>query len=358
MSELYRQGWRNFVRVHAITSGELDRLSLEGALARWERAVHERSIRLLWVTEHRRFPQYLEQLSLRITRLGMQLGQPSAPAPFESFSWVYLVIGAGFVSFALVALMGRLPLTVLLGCGVGGMSALVLVGMWDVECARQALALMIASLVPWLSLWMSTERFSGWKLVVIVSLCSIVAGLAAAAVLSDLSYFLKINEFRGVKLALVAPSVLIVLAELRRWRGLSGRILADRRAWLIPALGLGMLFFVLERSGNLPAIPVARWEELLRERLEDWLIARPRFKEFLVGHPALMLWRREPSLVHLGLLALGALGQASIINTFVHLHTPLTLSLWRTINGLVLGLLIGLTARFALAGIQQWRRRS
>jgi uncharacterized membrane protein (UPF0136 family) len=217
---------------------------------------------------------------------------------------------------------------------------------------------MIASVVPWLSLWMSTERFSGWKLVVIVSLCSIVAGLAAAAVLSDLSYFLKINEFRGVKLALVAPSALIMMAELRRWRGLSGRILADRRAWLIPALGLGMLFFVLERSGNLPAIPVARWEELLRERLEDWLIARPRFKEFLVGHPALMLWRREPSLVHLGLLALGALGQASIINTFVHLHTPLTLSLWRTINGLVLGLLIGLTTRFVLAGIQQWRRRS
>jgi hypothetical protein len=360
MSELYRQGWRNFVRVHAITSGELDRLSLEGALARWERAVHERSIRLLWVTEHRRFPQYLEQLSLRITRLGMQLGQPSAPAPFESLYWVYLVIGAGFVGFALLVLIKfwKLSEVVLLSSGLASVGALALVGMWDVELARQALALLIAAVVPWLLLWVSTERFSGWKLVVIVSLCSIVAGLAAAAVLSDLSYFLKINEFRGVKLALVAPSALIVMAELRRWRGLSGRILADRRAWLIPALGLGMLFFVLERSGNLPAIPVARWEELLRERLEDWLIARPRFKEFLVGHPALMLWRREPSLVHLGLLALGALGQASIINTFVHLHTPLTLSLWRTINGLVLGLLIGLTARFVLAGIQQWRRRS
>jgi hypothetical protein len=357
--ELYRGGWRNFVRVHAITSGELDRLSLEGALARWERAVQERTIRLLWVTEHQRFPQYLERLSRRLTQLGMKLGQPSAPAPFESFSWIYLVIGAGFVGFALVALMGRLPLAVLLGCGVGGMSALVLVGMWDVECARQALALMIASLVPWLLLWVSAERFSGWKLLVIVSLGSIAAGLAAAAVLSDLSYFLKINEFRGVKLALVAPSALIVLAELWRWRGLDWRhLLAKRGAWLIPALGLGALFFVLERSGNLPAIPAARWEELLRERLEDWLTARPRFKEFLIGHPALVLWVREPSLVHLGLLALGALGQASIINTFVHLHTPLVLSLWRTVNGLALGLLIGLTARFAFARIQQWRRRS
>ncbi len=359
LQELYRHGGRDFVRVHAIKSQELDRLSLEGALARWERAVHERTIRLLWVTEHRRFPQYLGQLSLRITQLGMQLGQPSAPASFESFYWVYLVIGAGFVSFALLVLMGRLSLTVLLGSGIGGVSALVLVGMWDFEWARQVLALLIATVVPWLLLWVSTERVSGWKLVVIVSLCSIVVGLAAAAVLSDLSYFLKINEFRGVKLALVAPSALIVLAELWRWRSLGWRyLLAKRGAWLVPALGLGMLFFVLERSGNLPVIPVARWEELLRERLEDWLIARPRFKEFFVGHPALMLWRREPSLVYLGLLALGALGQASIINTFVHLHTPLVLSLWRTINGLVLGLLIGLTARFALAGIQQWRRRS
>jgi len=357
LQELYHRGWRNFVRVHAIISRELDRLGLEGALARWERAVRERTIRLLWVTEHQRFPRYLERLSLRITQVGMKLGEPSAPAPFESFYWVYLAIGAGFVSCALLVLMGRLPMTVLVGCGVGGVSALVLVGMWDFEWARQALALLIASGAPWLLLWVHTERFSGWKLVAIVSFFSIAAGLAAAAVLSDPSYFLKINEFRGVKLALAAPSVLIVLTELRRWRGLGWRdTLANRGAWLIPALGLGVLFFVLERSGNLPAIPVARWEEFFRERLEDWLIARPRFKEFFVGHPALMLWRREPSFVHLGLLALGALGQASIINTFVHLHTPLVLSLWRTINGLALGLLIGLTARFAFARIQRWRR--
>ncbi|MCL6641976.1 MAG: DUF5693 family protein [Candidatus Bipolaricaulota bacterium] len=361
LAELYRGGWRNFVRVHAIKSRELERLGLEGALARWERAVQERTIRLLWVTEHQRFSQYLERLSRRITQLGMKLGQPSAPAPFGSFYWVYLAIGAGFVGFALLVLMSlwRLSEVVLLSFGLVGVGALALLGMWDLEWARQALALMIAAGAPWLLLWVGTERFSGWKLLVIVSLGSSCAGLAAAAVLSDLSYFLKINEFRGVKLALVAPSALIVLTELWRWRGLGWRHpLTKRGAWVIPALGLGALFFVLERSGNLPAIPVARWEEFLRERLEDWLTARPRFKEFLVGHPALVLWRRDPRLLQLGWLALGALGQASILNTFVHLHTPLALSLWRTLNGLALGLLIGLTARFAFAGIQQWRRRS
>ncbi|MFN4218454.1 MAG: DUF5693 family protein [Candidatus Bipolaricaulia bacterium] len=363
LMRLYQWGWRNFVRVHAIKSRELDRLGVEGALTRWERAVQERSIRLLWVTEHQRFPRYLEGLSRRLAQLGMRLGRPSAPAPFENSYAIYLAIGAGFASFVVLALMSfsRLATHVLLLWELGSVIALAIVGFWDLELGRQTLALMIAALVPWLLLFVCKEKLWGWKLLLIVSFGSSCAGLAIAALLSDPSYFLKLNEFRGVKLALVAPSVLIVLAELGRWRALGWDKLTTqlkRGAWLVPAIGLGALFFVLERSGNLPAIPVARWEELIRERLEDWLTARPRFKEFLVGHPALMLWQSDHNLVQLGLLALGALGQASIINTFVHLHTPLALSLWRTLNGLALGLLIGLFLRSVLLGVRRWRQRS
>lgn len=356
---LYQWGWRNFVRVHAIKSRELDRLGFEGAVTRWERAVQERTIRLLWVTEHKRFSQYLARLSQRLTQLGMNLGEPSAPAPFENSYLVYFVIGAGFVGFIVLVFMSFSQLAgAALLCG-GGMGAVALVGSWDLELARQGLALMIAVIVPWLLLFLCTEKLSGWRLLLAVSLGSSCAGLAIAALLSDLSYFLKLTEFRGVKVALVAPSVLLVLTELWRWRTLNELTTQLRRgAWLVPIVGLGALAFVLERSGNLPAIPVARWEELLRERLEDWLIARPRFKEFLVGHPALVLWESDRSLSQLGVLALGALGQASIINTFVHLHTPLALSLWRTLNGLVLGLSVGLLLRFVLLGVKRWRRHS
>lgn len=362
--ELYRQGQRSLVRVHAIKSRELDRLGLEGALTRWERAVQERTIRLLWVTEHQRFPQYIERLSRRITQVGMELGRPSVPAPFENSYASYLAIGAGFVSLSVLVLMSlsQLPMTAFLLGGLVGVIALAIMGSWDFELARQALALAIAILAPWLLLLLCREKLSGWKLLLVVSVGSSGAGLAIAALLSDLPYFLKLTEFRGVKLALIAPSVLIVLTELWRWRELGWSKLAAqlrRGAWLVPAVGLGALFLVLERSGNLPAIPAARWEELLRERLEDWLTARPRFKEFLVGHPALMLWKKsDDNLVQLGLLALGALGQASIINTFVHLHTPLALSLWRTLNGLVLGLCIGIFVRFVLLGVRRWRQRS
>jgi len=360
LMRLYQGGWENFVRVHAIKSRELDRLGFEGALARWERAVQERTIRLLWVTEHERFPHYVERLSRRIARLGMTLGQPSAPAPFENSYLIYLAIGAGFVSFIVLVLMSFLQpsVTALFFGGMIGMGALALLGCWDFELARQALASMIAVLAPWLLLLLCKEQLSGWKLLLAVALSSSGAGLAMAALLSDLPYFLKITEFRGVKLALIAPPVLIVLTELGRWRELGwSKLTTSRGAWLIPAVGLGLLFLVLERSGNLPAIPAARWEEFLRERLEDWLTARPRFKEFLVGHPALVLWKSDRNLSQLGLLALGALGPASIINTFAHLHTPLGLSLWRTLNGLVLGLLIGVFLRFILLGVRRWRQR-
>ncbi len=395
---LYQWGWRNFVRVHAIKSRDLDRLGLEGALTRWERAVQERTIRLLWVTEHQRFPLYIEHLNQRIAQVGMAVGQPLAPAPFENSYWIYLAIGAGFVSFVVLVLataFGPHPQPLsrselrerarrfgaasvsesgrtktswgavrrgegpqLFG-GMIGVLALALLGSWDFELARQALALMIAMLAPWLLLLACTEKLAGWKLLLTVSFGSSCAGLAIAALLSDLSYFLKFAEFRGVKLALTAPSVLIALTELWRWRAMGWDKLITqlkRGAWLVPAIGFGALFLVLERSGNLPMIPVARWEELIRERLEDWLTARPRFKEFLVGHPALVLWKRDYSLVQLGLLALGALGQASIINTFVHLHTPLALSLWRTLNGLVLGLFIGVFLRVMLWRVGRWRQ--
>jgi ABC-type nitrate/sulfonate/bicarbonate transport system permease component len=91
-------------------------------------------------------------------------------------------------------------------------------------------------------------------------------------------------------------------------------------------------------------IPIPAWELKLRDLLERVLLIRPRTKEFLLGHPALVLagaglgkgkwWR--PYLV-----TLAAVGQASLLNTFVHLHTPFLISLARSLLGLLLGAAIG-----------------
>jgi NhaP-type Na+/H+ or K+/H+ antiporter len=55
--------------------------------------------------------------------------------------------------------------------------------------------------------------------------------------------------------------------------------------------------------------------------------------------PALMLAHRRA----VGwLLALGiGVGVGDIIDTFSHLHTPIEISVWRVVNGLVVGAIIG-----------------
>ncbi len=348
---------KNVVRAHAIKSKELDRLGLSGALERWERAVQERNIRLLWVTGHERFARYLERLGERLRNLGFQSGLPLPFPVFASSLTLYWLIVLGFTALVLLFLqeLSLRPVSLLWIVGSGG--GLALLGLWDLLWARQILALVISLVAPWALIILLKDRLRGWRFALVVSLGSVGAGLVVAALLSDTAHFLKLQEFRGVKLALVTPMILVIATEIYR----SAAYFAPTKRgawWVATVIGAGVLFTVLERSGNLPLIPVGRWEETIRERLENLFIARPRFKEFLIGHPALLLYGRSSRLVNLSLLALGALGQASIINTFAHLHTPLWLSLWRTLNGLILGLLLGFSLQIVLWMWRQWRRRS
>ncbi len=94
----------------------------------------------------------------------------------------------------------------------------------------------------------------------------------------------------------------------------------------------------------------------MRDALDAWLLVRPRFKEFLVGQPALWLGlqlrrrlfnpRAQPWA--LGLQLIGLLAPVSIVNSFAHLHTPLGVTLLRTLHGVWLGLLLGLLGQTLL----------
>ena len=104
----------------------------------------------------------------------------------------------------------------------------------------------------------------------------------------------------------------------------------------------GLLLIYLLRTGN-DTTTVSEYERLFRAMLDNVLFVRPRTKEFLFGHPLLLLafywgYQRDEMLP---VLALGAIGQISLVNTFAHIHTPVLTSLLRTINGLVLGIVIG-----------------
>jgi hypothetical protein len=114
------------------------------------------------------------------------------------------------------------------------------------------------------------------------------------------------------------------------------------------AVLLGVAYVVLVRSGNQSDIAPSSFELALRSNLTAVLSVRPRFKEFLVGFPLLMLL---PALLPIDrkrfgwLLVLGiGTGLADCVDTFSHLHTALDVSLLRIVNGAVLGIIIGALA--------------
>ena len=166
----------------------------------------------------------------------------------------------------------------------------------------------------------------------------------------------EIDRFTGVKLILIVPPLVILglaLATLRfgappgGWRAALGSPLRVYQLVLGVILIAGAFFLVI-RSGNDSDVAPSAFELALRSHLTTLLTVRPRFKEFAMAWPLVMLL---PALSlrdarRFGwIIALGAgVGLADVVDTFSHLHTPLSISVLRLINGLVVGIVIGVLA--------------
>ena len=139
---------------------------------------------------------------------------------------------------------------------------------------------------------------------------------------------------------------------------------AINNLWLYPLklgevavalLGLAIVALAVLRRGNdaAPSI-VPDWELQLRTLLQDGMV-RPRFKEIFahaLAPVALLLpW---PIWLKNALILLVSVGIASILNTFSHYHTPLSISFFRVLNGMVIGLIVGLIAVWGIRRLRKW----
>lgn len=191
---------------------------------------------------------------------------------------------------------------------------------------------------------------AGLKALLICSLLSVTAGIYLAALCSDTTFLLGLDRFRGVKLLTLGAPLLILLCFVvkrytpQQWlNGLRAQIVVYHA--LIGGgllLVLGLLYL---RSGNQAGGTATDTERTLRVVLDRVLGVRPRFKEFMVAHPALVclplfcsMTGFLPSLV---LVLLAGIGQAGIIDTFAHVHTPLDVTLIRVFLGVALGGVVG-----------------
>ncbi|MBQ1302378.1 MAG: hypothetical protein IIY29_03410, partial [Firmicutes bacterium] len=97
--------------------------------------------------------------------------------------------------------------------------------------------------------------------------------------------------------------------------------------------------------GHETGLDVSTMELLARNFLEEILYARPRTKEFLIAFPAVMLFvysmvRNQKICAFIFGLA-GVIGFTSVINTFMHIRTPMELGFSRTAYSIVFGVVLG-----------------
>ena len=349
--------------LHSVTNEEMTsrRISRAALRDRLIRAAVERSVRLLLLrtapanTSSFKFVDFAEEVRLLAEGLKSHGFNLAWPAPVFAGKNLHSSIFTAWALSAVLLLcawsylvrMGMKSATKTLALFAGGSLVLAVCVLKVGVAARLAGALaapLIATEASLLAL--DTDR----KGCVILSFAfAVFGGLALASFFSTTNYMLRLSTFSGVRLTLVLPPVLVLLHDLKRRVHPESLIEFLNRPPMWGELILMMLLLagvalMVFRSGNVAYTPP--FEARLRVILEHVLVARPRTKEVLAGWPSVLLLgflvKHDLLKQYRELLRLAAAaGVSSIVNSFCHFHTPLTLILLREFNGLWTGLIVG-----------------
>ncbi|MNI03952.1 hypothetical protein D3C73_568650 [compost metagenome] len=200
--------------------------------------------------------------------------------------------------------------------------------------------------------WKSGIAYALWQMIK-TSVISLIGVVYVIALLNQITYFLVIQQFRGVSALHLLPIAivgvyLLFFSEKLTYRDIAARVKKVLSSyisvlWVVAAgVVIAVIYYYLSRTGNAGhATPI---EKLFRSFLENTLGVRPRMKEFLFAHPVFIfgayLAVRYKHAVYL--LLIGVIGQLSIVDTFAHLHTPMDISAIRITYGILFGTMIAL----------------
>lgn len=381
-------------RVYSTTNDEYVQEASE-RYYRWVRAVVDRSNRIIYVTPFKdtrlnysenmeNTLQMLERFQSTIREKGydttsdLQHLNPNMPGRWHYFMVSLSLLFAALLYLAYLLRPGLKAIFILFIIGLAGCLGANLVLSRDFS---QLYALAAAVLYPTLStlLLLVYLRDNSHHPLIVKMLCCLaimfVINMAGAYTvvtsMADIRYIMNVEYFRGVKLAFLLPLLLFILNYFVVFSGDDGfrqRVLEVLNmqptylALLIFLIVGAAGYYYLVRSGNTTAAQVSSLEIKLRETLEAWFMARPRFKEFLIGYPSLFamvyLYHRYKYDFILLLLGLGVvIGSVSMVNSFCHGFTAIMISASRTLGGLLIGTV---TVACTLIGIwileQLWKR--
>ncbi len=197
------------------------------------------------------------------------------------------------------------------------------------------------------------------------SAITLIGPLLIIALLNQWRFFSGADKFFFPKLTQLVPLLIIGFAfagevfphrvsaegsaaarqRARQWfRGLLDQPFTARVALL--SLVLAVAGFVwIARTGNDSGMEISSLELKMRALLEQLFITRPRTKEIFLGHPAMIFAvyfaMRRQWLPAFAATIVATIGQADMLNTFCHLHTPLFYSALRSFHAVWMGSLIG-----------------
>lgn len=321
------------------------------------RAIKERNMRAIFINmsnvDLNEEPSVvIDELEAVLTASAEGLSQfsPGDQTQFEKFEaakWqlASALIGAiAFLAYAAEVLFKSRRFTFIGTAAASLMAATYL--FLEISLILKVFALALAITAPVLAVLMNKETASKWYLIkdylkaVIVTL----TGTWLIVVLLNGSQFiLGIDAFRGVTLVYSVPIAIVIVYVY--WENRRGILTSAVKYWHLLLIGLAgaIAFYYIMRTGN--SGTVSELELQARVLLEQMLYVRPRTKEFLLGFPffifALYIIRSYGKIGYF-LLVPSVIGFLSMVNTFTHLHIPLSISLLRTTYSLVLGFFFGL----------------
>ncbi len=378
------------VRLYAMSKDELIKLGQKEAASRFYISDIERNIRMNLFPSYKfaldgktlseSNAVYIADVKSRLEGHGFSVGKASIMEPYFPMMPLWALTMMGAVSLMVMALLLLAPG---LGKWIYAVEALGVIGAeagyWilHMNLVLQLLALGAAVCTPVVVMTLflhycvkrKDKAFAevGWGRLFAESaallwgcgILSLIGALFVSGLLSDIRFFLEMEYFRGVKVTFVLPLALISLVYIQKFP-FFGKVVASDKDFvsfvkkfchiqikLGLLVGLGLLamvgFIFVGRSGNNGA-PVPQFEIALRRFLEDVMYARPREKEFLFGHPAMLvamaaLYRKWPQILHYFLIVAVTIGQGSMVETFAHMRSPFILSFVRGLDGLAAGTL-------------------
>ena len=382
-------------RLHQLLKVEQPKLSVAEAIHRQVLGSRERNIRMQYLKMYLRplpgknltetHVAYVSGVKKGLDSFDVPTGPATTFAPYMPQPVLLFLITVGTVAAGVLLVSVAVPVPKKIQYGLLAVLSLGLglpLFFGPATLVRQMTALGSAVLFPVLAMtwqldcWRATAPRGGASLWRILRdgltgmsrtfLLSMVGGAYLAAVLADTRFLLEMEIFRGVKMTFVLPLVLISIVYLTRFNLIPGVDADDSRhlwekllhvldypAYIKTLLAFGaaaaVAYVFVGRSGHDSGVPVPEIEIKLRRFLEVTMYARPREKEFLIGHPAffmavMALYRNWPRFFHFAFVLAATIAQGSLVETFAHMRTPVLMSLVRGLDGLALGAVLGVVA--------------